>query len=206
MWWRIGIQSALFAVLLAENALPSLAQTEKKEPAEERPATLNPNDAHRHEDYTIGPGDVVQIVVWKNEHLSKTIPVRPDGKISLPLLDDIQAAGLTPVQLKDTVANGLRHYIDSPVVTVIISEINNYKVAVLGEVKKPGVYSLKGKTTIVEAISLAEGFTEFASTNNILLVRRSKGQRYRFDYRAYVAGENMEQNVYLDPGDTIIVK
>ncbi|MBI3802499.1 MAG: polysaccharide biosynthesis/export family protein [Nitrospirae bacterium] len=160
----------------------------------------------RFEEYTLGPGDVIQIVVWKNEHLSKTLPIRPDGKISMPLVDDIQAAGMTPSQLKETIAKGLRHYIDNPIVTVIVSEINNYKVSVLGEVKKPGVYLLKGRTTILEAISMAEGFTEFATTNNILLMKKQKGQRFRFDYRAYVSGENLDQNVYLDPGDTIIVK
>jgi len=154
----------------------------------------------------LGPGDVIQVVVWRNEHLSKTLPVRPDGKISLPLVDDVQAAGMTPSQLKETIAKGLKHFIDNPIVTVIVSEVNNFKVSVLGEVKKPGVYLLKGKTTVLEAISMAEGFTEFATTNNILLMKKAKGERLRFDYRSYIAGENMDQNVYLDPGDTIIVK
>lgn len=163
-------------------------------------------ETRRAEEYVLGPGDVIQVVVWRNEHLSKTIPIRPDGKISLPLVDDMQAAGVTPSQLKDTIAKGLRQYIDNPIVTVIVSEVNNYKVSVLGEVKKPGVYLLKGRTTVLEAISMAEGFTEFATTNNILLMKKAKGQRYRFDYRAFVSGENLDQNVYLDPGDTIIVK
>lgn len=163
-------------------------------------------ETRRAEEYVLGPGDVIQVVVWRNEHLSKTLPIRPDGKISLPLVDDLQAAGVTPSQLKEMIARGLRQYIDNPIVTVIVSEVNNYKVSVLGEVKKPGVYLLKGRTTVLEAISMAEGFTEFATTNNILLMKKAKGQRYRFDYRAFVSGENLDQNVYLDPGDTIIVK
>ena len=160
----------------------------------------------RQDEYVLGPGDVIQVVVWRNEHLSKTLPVRPDGKISLPLVDDVQAAGMTPSQLKETISKGLKHFIDNPIVTVIVSEVNNFKVSVIGEVKKPGVYLLKGKTTVLEAISMAEGFTEFATTNNILLMKRAKGERLRFDYRAFISGENMDQNVFLDPGDTIIVK
>lgn len=163
-------------------------------------------DPKRSDEYVLGPGDVIQIVVWRNEHLSKTLPVRPDGKISLPLVDDLQASGVTPSQLKEMIAKGLRQFIDNPIVTVIVSEVNNYKVSVLGEVKRPGVYLLKGRTTLLEAISMAEGFTEFATTNNILLMKRRTGQRYRFDYRAFVNGENLDQNVYLDPGDTIIVR
>ncbi|MDC4227911.1 MAG: polysaccharide biosynthesis/export family protein [Candidatus Manganitrophus sp.] len=128
-------------------------------------------DPKRSDEYVLGPGDVIQIVVWRNEHLSKTLPVRPDGKISLPLVDDLQASGVTPSQLKEMIAKGLKQFIDNPIVTVIVSEVNNYKVSVLGEVKKPGVYLLKGRTTLLEAISMAEGFTEFATTNNILLMK-----------------------------------
>lgn len=164
------------------------------------------SEGKKTEEYVIGPGDVLQIVIWKNEHLSKTIPVRPDGRISLPLIDDVQAAGATPSQLKEVIAKSLRHFVDNPIVTVIVSEVNNFKVSVLGEVKKPGVYLLKGRTTVLEAISMAEGFTEFATTSNILLMKKAKGQRLRFDYRAFISGENLDQNVYLDPGDTIIVK
>lgn len=121
-------------------------------------------------EYLIGSGDVLQIVVWKHADLSRTIPVRPDGKISVPLLDDVQAAGRTAVELKNAIASGLRKYLDTPIVTVIVSEVNAYRVTVFGEVKRPGTYVLKGRMTIVDVLSLAGGFTEFASTKNILLV------------------------------------
>ena len=191
-------------IVLGQSLSSTETETKKGVEAESKPEGRP--DGKKSDEYVIGPGDVVQIVIWRNEQLSKTVPVRPDGKISLPLVDDVQAAGMTPSQLKEIIARGLRHYVDNPIVTVIVSEINNFKVSVLGEVKKPGVYLLKGKTTVLEAISMAEGFTEFASTGNILLLKKAKGQRFRFDYRAYISGENLDQNVTLDPGDTIIVK
>lgn len=194
-------------VLFLTGVLFITAQSAFAQSAGERGGDMGAKaDSKRSDEYVLGPGDVIQIVVWRNEHLSKTLPVRPDGKISLPLVDDLQASGVTPSQLKEMIAKGLKQFIDNPIVTVIVSEVNNYKVSVLGEVKKPGVYLLKGRTTLLEAISMAEGFTEFATTNNILLMKRRTGQRYRFDYRAFVNGENLDQNVYLDPGDTIIVR
>ncbi len=121
-------------------------------------------------EYLIGAGDVLQIMVWKHAELSGTIPVRPDGKISVPLLDDVHAAGRTAVELKNVIASGMKKYLDTPIVTVIVSEVNAYRVTVFGEVKRPGTYVLKGRMTIVDVLSLAGGFTEFASTKNILLV------------------------------------
>lgn len=160
-------------------------------------------------EYLIGPGDVLQIVVWKHDELSRTVPVRPDGKISVPLLDDVQAAGLTAVGLKAVIAAGLQKYLETPIVTVIVSEVNAFRVTVLGEVKNPGTYALKGRMTIVDVISLAGGFTEFASTRDILLVRRpNAGQqrRVRFNYNRFVSGEDIQHNVVLDAGDTLIVR
>jgi polysaccharide biosynthesis/export protein len=220
MSWYRWIGSLLLAMLffftvqVAPGQTVSPGEGEMKRGSEAEPKSdrgsvgRRPDEpaGKRADEYVLGPGDVIQVVVWRNEHLSKTLPVRPDGKISLPLVDDVQAAGMTPSQLKETLSKGLRQFIDNPIVTVIVSEVNNFKVSVLGEVKKPGVYLLKGKTTVLEAISMAEGFTEFATTNNILLMKKAKGERLRFDYRAFVSGENMDQNVYLDPGDTIIVK
>ncbi len=215
MFWQRSISGFWFPFFIAAFLITTrTSPAQSLSPGEgevkrggELEAKIDPRgEAKRPDEYVLGPGDVIQVVVWRNEHLSKTVPIRPDGKISLPLVDDLQAAGATPSQLKEMIAKGLRHYIDNPMVTVIVSEVNNYKVSVLGEVKKPGVYLLKGRTTVLEAISMAEGFTEFATTNNILLMKKAKGQRYRFDYRAFVSGENLDQNVYLDPGDTIIVK
>jgi len=130
-------------------------------------------------EYLIGSGDVLQIVVWKHADLSGTTPVRPDGKISVPLLDDVQAAGRTAVELKNVIASGMRKYLDTPIVTVIVSEVNAYRVTVFGEVKRPGTYVLKGRMTIVDVLSLAGGFTEFASTKDILLVPQKDSQNRR---------------------------
>jgi polysaccharide export outer membrane protein len=160
-------------------------------------------------EYLIGPGDVLQIVVWKHQELSRTVPVRPDGKISVPLLDDVQAAGLTAVGLKEVVAAGLQKYLETPIVTVIVAEVNAYRVTVLGEVKNPGTYALKGRMTIVDVISLAGGFTEFASTRDILVVRRptaGQQQRVRFNYNRFVSGEDVRHNVVLGAGDTLIIR
>jgi polysaccharide export outer membrane protein len=160
-------------------------------------------------EYLIGPGDVLQIVVWKHQELSRTVPVRPDGKISVPLLDDVQAAGQTAVGLKGVIAAGLQKYLETPIVTVIVAEVNAARVTVLGEVKTPGTYALKGRMTIVDIISLAGGFTEFASTRDILLVRRpnaGKQRRVRFNYNRFVSGEDVQHNVLLEAGDTLIVR
>jgi polysaccharide export outer membrane protein len=130
-------------------------------------------------EYLIGAGDVLQIAVWKHADLSGTIPVRPDGKISVPLLDDVQAAGRTTVELKNAIASGMKKYLDTPIVTVIVAEVNAYRVTVFGEVKRPGTYVLKGRMTIVDVLSLAGGFTEFASTKDILLVPQRDSQSRR---------------------------
>src|SRR3989440_9467505 len=113
-------------------------------------------------DYIIGPEDMLQITVWKNESLSRTLPVRPDGKISLPLLHDIQAAGLTPMQLRDKIAGALGEFMPNPEVAVTVTDVRSYRVSVLGEVQKPGVLQLKADTTVLEAIALAGGFRDFA--------------------------------------------
>src|SRR5882724_3732519 len=110
-------------------------------------------------DYTIGPEDVLDITVWNNTGISRTVPVRPDGKISLPLLDDVQAAGLSPRQLKDTLTKRLAKYIASPEVSVIVREIHSFRVAVIGEVKTPGRYELKSRASVLDAIALAGGFS-----------------------------------------------
>lgn len=143
-------------------------------------------------EYLIGPGDVLQIVVWKHPDLSGTIPVRPDGKISVSLLDDVQAAGRTTVELKNAIASGMRKYLDAPIVTVIVAEVNAYRVTVFGEVKRPGTYVLKGRMTVVDVLSLAGGFTEFASTKDILLVPQgdSLNRRGASPLQTAVCGES----------------
>ncbi len=157
--------------------------------------------------YVIGVEDVLEVTVWGNQALSHTVTVRPDGKISLPLIDDVQAGGLSPIQLRDSITERLKEFVDDPDVTVIVSEINSFKIFINGEVVRPGMYRLQSKTTILEAISLAGGFTPWASPNRITVVRKGKDgeKRIRVRYNKIIKGKDPEGNIMLKPGDTIIV-
>ncbi|NIS68270.1 MAG: polysaccharide export protein [Proteobacteria bacterium] len=157
--------------------------------------------------YLIGQGDVVEVFVWRNEQLSRQVVVRPDGKISLPLIQDIQAEGLGVLQLKDEITRRFEEYLENPRVTVIVLQINSYTVSVLGRVEKPGVYPITGDSTIVEAISMAGGFTEWANKRKITLIREEAGKKrhYRINYKKIESGSDPRHNVILRRGDTIIV-
>ena len=156
--------------------------------------------------YTIGAEDILDITVWNNTVISRTVPVRPDGMISLPLLDDVQAAGLTPRQLKVDLTKRLAKFIASPEVSVVVREIHSLKIAVIGEVRKPGRYDLKSRTTVLEALALAGGFNDFARRSKMTIVRVEGGTVTRIpcDYDKVVAGGPMEA-FFLRPGDTLIV-
>jgi polysaccharide biosynthesis/export protein len=157
-------------------------------------------------DYVIGPEDVLEVSIWKNETMSRTLPVRPDGKISLPLLHDIVAAGLTPLQLRDKISAALAEYMPNPEVSVTVMAVNSYRVTVLGQVQKPGVLQLKAPTTVFEALALAGGFRDFASPSKIVIFRKDPSgqtQKLRFNYnRAVGAGE---ENLPLKSGDVVVV-
>lgn len=157
--------------------------------------------------YVIGPEDVLYIHVWKEENLSKAIPVRSDGKISLPLIDEIQAAGLTPLQLKEALLVKLKEFIDIPNVSVIVTEANSFKVYVSGQVRNPGVYRLRSKTSLLQLIPMAGGFTEWANEKKILVIRKENGneKRMTLNYKKIVKGEAPDSNIDLKPGDTVIV-
>jgi polysaccharide biosynthesis/export protein len=158
-------------------------------------------------DYVIGAEDMLQISVWKNESLCRQLPVRPDGKISMPLLHDVQASGLTPMQLRDKIAVALAEFMPNPEVSVTVLEVRSYRVSVLGEVQKPGVLQLKAPTTVLEAIALAGGFRDFASPSKIVIFRKDNGgqtQRLRFNYNRAV-GAAGEENVTLRSGDVVVV-
>ncbi|MFX0199867.1 MAG: polysaccharide biosynthesis/export family protein [Candidatus Hodarchaeota archaeon] len=159
------------------------------------------------EGYVIGQGDLLEVFVWRNELLSREVVVRPDGKISLPLLQDLQAEGLKVLQLRDQIARMLKEYLDNPRVTVIVRQINSYKVSVLGRVASPGVYPITGKTTLVEAISMAGGFTEWANKRKITVITQQGGKKkkIRVNYKKIVSGKAPLQNIILKRGDTIIV-
>ena len=157
--------------------------------------------------YVIGPEDVLYIHVWKEEVLTRTVAVRMDGKISLPLIQEVKAAGLTPLQLKEVVARKLREFIENPIVSVTVSEANSFKVYVTGLVRTPGVYRLRTQTTVTQVISLAGGFTEWANQKKILVVRKEDGREKRItvNYKKIMSGSNTSSDVILKSGDTIIV-
>ncbi len=157
--------------------------------------------------YVIGPEDVLDIFVWKETELSRKVPVRMDGKITLPLVGEMKAAGLTPLKLKAELIDKLKAYVDVPNVTVTVMEVNSFKVYISGQVAKPGVYPLRSETTILQFISLAGGFTEWANQRKILLIRKEQGKEKRFtiNYKNIVSGDDLSQNLVLKPGDTIIV-
>lgn len=157
--------------------------------------------------YVIGAQDMLDISVWKDPELTLTVPVRPDGKISMPLLNDIQAAGLTPNQLKGQITDGLKKFMTDPIVTVIVTQINSQRVYITGEVSKAGAYPLLPGMTILQALSSAGGFTNFANTKKIYMFRAVHGKRvvFPFNYKDVIRGKSIDQNVVLEAGDTIVV-
>jgi len=157
--------------------------------------------------YTIGAEDVLYIHVWKEETLTRTVPVRMDGKISLPLIQEVTAAGLTPLQLKEVLMRKFKEFVENPIVSVTVVEANSFKVYVTGLVRSPGVYRLRSETNVVQMISLAGGFTDWANSKKILIVRKEEGRekRIKINYKRIMAGKDLDSNIILKAGDTIIV-
>jgi polysaccharide export outer membrane protein len=162
------------------------------------------------ENYEIGPEDVLEVLVWKNESLSKVVTVRPDGKISLPLIGDVHAAGQTAEQVREAIAEKLSpYYKEPPQVSLIVKEVNSYVIYVMGEVQRPAQYLVKRGTTFLQAIALAGGFTPFASTNDVIILRRvheNNGQlALNVRYKDIIAGDYEKNNILLKSGDTVII-
>ena len=157
-------------------------------------------------DYVIGADDVLRISVWKEPDLSETLPVRPDGKISMPLLNDIPAAGLTPLQLKDSITEKLKKFIADPRVTVVVQTMTSRRIFVTGEVVHTGPMTLLPHMTMLQALSQA-GFTQFANVKGIYLLRTENGKQEKlpFNYKDVIKGNHPEQNIVLKPGDTVVV-
>ena len=157
--------------------------------------------------YVIGSEDVLYIHVWREETLSKTVSVRIDGMISMPLVDEIQAAGISPLQLKEKLTEKLKDFVEAPNVTVIVMEANSFKVYVSGQVKSPGVLRLRSETSLAQAISLVGGLSEWANQSKIIIIRKENGKEKRFtvNYKKIVKGKDLSLNILLKPGDTIIV-
>jgi polysaccharide export outer membrane protein len=169
-------------------------------------AAVSPPRAVGPEAFRIGPEDILDVQVWKNTDLSRVVPVRPDGMISLPLVNDIQAAGLTPVELRQQITQRLSEFVPSPEVSVIVREVHSVKVAVLGNVKMPGHYEVNSPATVLELIARAQGLTEFADRGRIVVLRQNgtSTTRIPFNYRR-VAQDAEQDNFFVRPGDIIVV-
>ena len=203
------LAAGVFFITLA-GASGGLALAQAKPTAAATQAAPDPND------FRIGPEDTLAISVWQNAELSRVVPVRPDGKISLPLIDEVMAAGLTPAQLSETLKKRLAEYIPNAVVNVVVNEINSFKVSVLGKVQRPDRYRLKGPTTVLEVIALAGGFQEGTSGDDIVVMRpesfpsqaRGTGRTYRrirFNFKKVISAGGETDNFPLQPGDIVVV-
>jgi polysaccharide biosynthesis/export protein len=193
--------AVLSSSLVAQTAAPS-AKTAS--PGHDADASA----AKPHDDsFVIGNDDVLAINVWKEPDISRSIPVRSDGKISLPLVGEVQAAGLTPLKLEKDIASKLKNYISEPEVTVMVQQVNSQKFNILGQVVRPGSYVIANSPTVLDAIALAGGFRDFAKQKSIYVLRQggSGESRIPFNYKDVSQGKNMSQNIRLQPGDTIIV-
>jgi polysaccharide export outer membrane protein len=170
-------------------------------------AAFGQEPAAAEADYLIGVEDRLTVAVWREPDLSRIVTVRPDGKISFPLIGDVQAAGRTPRALGEQVGAALARYVKEPVVTVLVEEINNFKVYVLGEVNQQGALQLRQRTRLLQALALAGGLTQYADRSNVVVVREEAGRevRLKVDYRRLVSGDRPDLNHWLKPGDTVIV-
>jgi polysaccharide export outer membrane protein len=194
---------ALFLGLVVVLAAPQSGQAQSAPDG----GAASGNKAH-DDNFVIGNDDVLAISVWKEPELTKSVPVRSDGKISLPLVGEIQAAGQTPHQLEQVITDKLKSFITTPEVTVVVEKVNSRKYNVLGEVTKPGSYPLTTEMTIMDAIAAAGGFRDFAKKSGVYVLRKSpNGQEahLKFNYKDFVKGNNSAQNIKLEPNDTIIV-
>ena len=190
---------------------PALAQT----PAQKPPASKPPGPAPQgigpavpvEAGFTIGPEDLLGIIVWREPDVSSDVTVRPDGMVTLPLIRDVKAAGLTPQELGDRVQTALREYITDASVTVVVRQMNSRKAYITGEVAKPGAYPLTSAMTVMQLIAVAGGLTEFAEGKSISVMRVENGQTktFLFDYKNVANGKKPRQNIVLRPGDTVVV-
>jgi polysaccharide biosynthesis/export protein len=212
-WIRIGL---LMAILIGGNQIPGegLAQADSSRTGQSSPQAQPSEKLEKAllivtPEYFIGPEDVLTITVWRNADLSREVTVRPDGRISLPLIGDITAVGRTPSQLSEDISAKLKEYKENPQVSIVIKEVNSYAIYVLGEVAKPGKYPLRSKTTLLQGITIASGFTQTAARNKMVVFRFAKdgqGQvKIKASYDDIVLRDGSNQNIELKPGDQIVV-
>jgi len=196
----VGAQQGAPAAITAPPT--ASGSTSKNTPVAPRVPVKLPND------YVIGADDVLSVVFWREKDLNADVVVRPDGKISLPVLNDVQAVGLTPEELAESIANAARKYVRDSGATVMVKEIHSRKVYVVGEVGKPGSFPLDADMNVLQALAQAGGLLEDAHKGDVVIVRNEKGveRRFRFDYNEVMRGTNTSQNIKLRPGDTILVR
>jgi polysaccharide export outer membrane protein len=208
--------SHLLVVVLALSAKVAVAQTRpvSAPPATPTNASAPPgaaapvaNAVIPPADYVIGTADVLSVIIWREKDLTSDVIVRPDGMVSLPLLNDVHAAGLTPEEFRQQLTTAAARYVETPNVTVMVKTINSRKVFITGEIARPGPYSLGGPTTVLQFIAEAGGLLEYANKKNISIMRTENGKvtMLRFNYADVAKGRRMEQNILLKPGDTVIV-
>jgi polysaccharide biosynthesis/export protein len=221
MKFKFDLPMCFAAALLSLTCIPTRAQRtaqKTQEPNSVVAASVAPSiptsaasaatASKADEDFVIGADDVLAINVWKEPDISRSIPVRSDGKISLPLIGELQASGQTPRQLEKEIAGKLQNYISEPEVTVIVQEIRSQRFNILGQVTKPGSYLLTNSTTVLDAIAMAGGFRDFAKQKSIYVLRQSPNgsqTRLPFNYKDVIKGKGFEQNVRLQPRDTIVI-
>ncbi|MFY9560058.1 MAG: polysaccharide biosynthesis/export family protein [Terriglobales bacterium] len=202
------VSAGLFAQSPNAPAQPAPKPSADKQAAENRTGSQPAEKTHSDDSYVIGADDVLAVNVWKEPDVTRSVPVRSDGKISLPLVGELQAAGQTPKQLEQEISKRLQSYISEPEVTVIVSESKSQRINILGMVAKPGTYLLTGSATVLDAIAMAGGFKDFAKKKSIYVLRANPDgtqKRIPFNYKEVIKGTNPEQNVKLLPGDTLVV-
>jgi polysaccharide biosynthesis/export protein len=206
---------AFVLILASLSSLTALAQSDTPRTAAPRPQpppqAIKPpapsTGVATGADFVIGPQDVLGILFWKDQEMSGDVTVRPDGRITLPLIRDVQAAGLKPDELADRIQQAAREFIAQPSVTVVLRQMNSRKVFITGEVAQPGAYPLASSMTVMQLIAVAGGLTEFAEPKNISIMRvqGSETTTFDFNYKDVAKGKNREQNILLRPGDTVVV-
>jgi len=201
----LGLLLMPFALSWNAAAQSTDSATSQKDEASGKPSAAAVTPATTDQEYYIGPQDVVQIDVWKEPEITRTIPVRPDGKISLPLLNDVQAAGLTAMQLAGSIREGLTKYLHNPQVTVIVSQINSRRVFVTGEVAKSGALPLLPGMTALQALSSSGGFTQFAKEKGIYILRNENGKQVKLPYNYKDVLKGLKEDIPLQSGDVIVV-
>ena len=200
-------------VMCVTCVVPAFAQAPKpgtstqSTPAPSAPVVANPAEAVVPPGYVIGADDLLGVVYWRDKDMSAEVRVRPDGRIALPLINEVHAAGLTPEELQKKITEESKKYMEDANITIVVREINSRKIFITGEVSKPGVYPLTSPTTVMQLISLAGGLREYANSKNITIMRTESGKQIslKFNYKEVATGKNLRQNIELKPGDTVVV-